>query len=188
MLRTDPGADGNNAMGLVLCHPGAIQAWLLSLCEVSRLQSRSHSSVDAVKPPVRWKSETKKFSMLNVPGVLNFGLKGNEHRLQLEYGFMPGAYSGEGRTDGAGFSSWNWCDQAPSPVELFRRTLKPFTNGSDRKLRFYQRDKNYRPLSAGDQLDRTHCYGSVTGGSSEAGLDLSSRASLSTKAKHDAAS
>jgi hypothetical protein len=147
MLRTDPGADGNNAWD-----------W----CYVTRVQfkrgyfpsvkfpvfNREPTSVDAVSAGPMEVGDEKVF-MLNVPGVLNFGLKGSEHRLQLEYGFMPGAYSGEGRTDGADFIVELVRPGSP-PVELFRRTLKPFTNGGDRG-RFTSEIK-LPALSAGDRL------------------------------------
>ncbi len=60
--------------------------------------------------------------LLHVPGTLTFAMTGKrEHQLHLEFGFMPGAYTGEGHTAGADYVVELLRVNEPQQ-ELFRRT------------------------------------------------------------------
>ena len=69
--------------------------------------------------------------MLHVPGEIGLGLRGGERQLALEFGFLPGAYTGEGRTTGADFTV-EWEHPGAAAREIFRRTLQPAANAADR--------------------------------------------------------
>jgi hypothetical protein len=69
--------------------------------------------------------------VLHAPGMLAFQLHGREHRVQFDYGFMPGAYTAGGNTDGAAFVVELARPNQPKEV-LFRRDLRPVQQEGDR--------------------------------------------------------
>jgi hypothetical protein len=69
--------------------------------------------------------------MLNAPGMLEFALTGREHTLLLDGGLLPGAYTGEGHSDGAEFIvEFKRPDGSIEPV--YRRLLNPLDRPADR--------------------------------------------------------
>ncbi|HET7536354.1 MAG TPA: hypothetical protein VFJ90_07865, partial [Candidatus Didemnitutus sp.] len=70
---------------------------------------------------------------LHAPSALTYQLAGNETRLRFDYGILPGAYTGEGATDGAVFLVE--LHRPNQPVEtLLRRPLEPRRREGDRGL------------------------------------------------------
>ncbi len=113
-------------------------------CYVTRVQlkqgyfHRPASPSSTANPPpsypprrARWSSGDRKVVMVHMPGTVTFTLKGDEKRVRLEFGFLPGAYTGEGRTDG-GDVIVELVKPGQPPRELFRRTLQPLTVPGDR--------------------------------------------------------
>ncbi|MES1194905.1 MAG: hypothetical protein ABUL65_03350, partial [Opitutus sp.] len=73
----------------------------------------------------------KKVFLLHVPGNVRFKLTGAERRLAFDFGFLPGAYTGVGRTPGADYIVE--LARAGQPArEIFRRPLQPLTVAGDR--------------------------------------------------------
>jgi hypothetical protein len=68
--------------------------------------------------------------VLHAPGMLTFKLKGNEQSLRFDYGFMPGAYSNGGNTDGGAFVVELARPNQPKEV-LFRKDLRPVQQAED---------------------------------------------------------
>jgi hypothetical protein len=69
--------------------------------------------------------------MLNAPGTLEFALTGREHTLLFDGGLLPGAYTGEGHSDGAEFIvEYKRPDGSIEPV--YRRLLNPLDRPADR--------------------------------------------------------
>ncbi len=129
VLRTDPGPDGNNAWD-----------W----CYVTRVQLKQGYFPSARFPVFNREPAAtvpadagvvevgeRKAVMVHLPGALTFDLRGGEKRVRLEFGFLPGAYTGEGRTDG-GDIIVELAKPGQPPQELFRRTLQPLTVPGDR--------------------------------------------------------
>lgn len=69
--------------------------------------------------------------MLHVPAQVRFNLTGQEQRLTLDFGFLPGAYTGDGHTAGADYVVEV---QSPGaePREIYRRALRPVKLAPDR--------------------------------------------------------
>jgi hypothetical protein len=72
-----------------------------------------------------------KVLMTHAPTTMQFVLTGNERRWRFDYGFQPGAYTGDNRTDGAVFIvELQRANQ--SPEVLFSRYLNPLFVEADR--------------------------------------------------------
>lgn len=69
--------------------------------------------------------------MLPPPAALTFVLDGSERQLNFTYGFQEGAYTGEGRTDGAIYSVELQRDGA-APRLLFEHRLNPLHDANNR--------------------------------------------------------
>jgi hypothetical protein len=69
--------------------------------------------------------------LLHAPASMNFKLNGGEQRLSFAYGFLPGAYTGTGHTDGAVFRVELQHPGQPVHV-LFERYLNPVPRDGDR--------------------------------------------------------
>lgn len=147
VLRTDPGADGNNAWD-----------W----CYVTRVQlragyfpskrfpvfNREPAAVEPVGAGPLLLGAAQVF-ILHLPGALTFNLDGSEQRLRLEFGFMPGAYTGQGRTDG-GTIIVEVVHAGGAPREIFRRELRPVTVPQERGT--LAADISLAGIAPGDQL------------------------------------
>ncbi len=73
---------------------------------------------------------TDRIFMLNAPGALVFDAPAEARRLELAFGFLPGAHQDGGETDGADFVVEHRRADG-SHVELFRRELRPQTREAD---------------------------------------------------------
>ncbi|MEO7415376.1 MAG: hypothetical protein ABIZ81_18680 [Opitutaceae bacterium] len=76
-------------------------------------------------------SNGEKLLMTHAPTSMRFSLGGTERRLQFDYGFQPGAYTGDGQTDGATFVVELKRGDQTSSV-LFSRQLDPVKSEADR--------------------------------------------------------
>jgi hypothetical protein len=87
--------------------------------------------------------------ILNAPGRLEFELHGNERRLQLEIGILPGAYQRGGNTDGVEFKVTLLPPDGPAQT-LSSHLLQPVTNPADRGDRAFTIE--IPPVAAGARL------------------------------------
>jgi hypothetical protein len=76
--------------------------------------------------------EGRKMLLLHVPGSVDFNLTGREKALTLDFGFLPGAYTNEGRTAGADYVVE--LRHAGQSQQIFRRELRPVSEVADRGL------------------------------------------------------
>ena len=129
VLRADPGPHGDNA-------------WDWSY--VTHVQLKSGLAVrdtPAVfrRPPVALGGNApvpttlgrQPVVLMHVPATIALARRDKDRRVKLEFGFMPGAYTGEGHTAGAGFVVELAGDDG-SVREIFRRTLDPVARPADR--------------------------------------------------------
>jgi hypothetical protein len=70
-------------------------------------------------------------TLLHAPAALTFVLEGSEQRLHFDYGFLPGAYSNGGQTDGAVYRVELRSPDQPDQI-VFERYLQPCGNTEDR--------------------------------------------------------
>jgi hypothetical protein len=129
ILRTDPGEYGDNAWDWSYVTRMQLKRGRFSAQQFP-VFNRVPESIDA-EHTATLELEGKKVFLLHVPGSINFGLTGTEHHLYLEFGFMPGAYTGDGHTDGADYVVELVRPNQPRQ-EIFRHTLRPMTVEGDR--------------------------------------------------------
>jgi hypothetical protein len=143
VLRTDPGPHGDNA-------------WDWSY--VARVQFKARGAQAIFdRPPVALSGHPPALAdragepvvLLHVPGAITLGRRERERQLHLEFGFLPGAYTGEGRTDGADFVV-EYEPAGEPPREIFRRSLQPVAHAGDRGPQAATID--LPPGSPGDRL------------------------------------
>lgn len=77
--------------------------------------------------------------MLNAPGRLTFPLHGTEARVTFGGGYMPGAYTGDGHTDGAEYIV-ELVTPAGTVKPVYRRTLNPRDVANDRGFQNFSID------------------------------------------------
>lgn len=128
-LRTDPGPGGDSAWDWSYVTRVQIKRGYFP-SERFPVFNREPIAVEPADAGPLDVPEGKVF-LLHLPGTMTFELAGKEQRLHLEFGFLPGAYTGEGRTDGADFIV-EWIRPGQPPRELFRRTLRPVDLSADR--------------------------------------------------------
>jgi hypothetical protein len=125
VLRTDPGPHGDNA-------------WDWSY--VTRVQLKRQDPGAAFdRPPVALSGNLPALAevegapvvLLHVPAAITLERRAAERGLHLEFGFLPGAYTGDGRTGGADFVV-EWEAAGQPPREIFRRALRPVAEPADR--------------------------------------------------------
>jgi hypothetical protein len=85
--------------------------------------------------------------MLNAPGQLVFDLNGNQRTLTFSGGFMPGAHTGDGQSDGAGFVVELQPEQGPAQA-VYSRYLDPRANPADTGLQNFRVDLPPHPAGA----------------------------------------
>jgi len=86
---------------------------------------------------------------LHAPASLTYRLTGKERRLQFAYGFLPGAYTAGGGTDGAIYRITLLAPNKPDRV-IFERYLQPLTQSADRGGQFESLD--LPPITPGYRL------------------------------------
>jgi hypothetical protein len=73
----------------------------------------------------------KRLFMVHAPSALTFTLQGHEHSLQIDFGLLPAAYTGEGHNEGVDYVV-EIIRAKQAPEEIFRRTVRPLTVAADR--------------------------------------------------------
>lgn len=171
VLRTDPGADGNNAWDWCYVTRVQLKRGYFASARFPVFNREPASVTPADAGPLDLGQD--KVFLLHIPGTLTFDLHGDERRVRLEFGFMPGAYTGEGRTEGGEFVV-ELARAGTAPQELFRRSLRPLANPPDRKR--ISAEVKLPALAPGDRLlVRTQ---TVPGGSTSFGWTYFSRLSI----------
>jgi hypothetical protein len=136
-LLTGPGPDGDTAWdwgfftGIRLLGQGYIPAQFprFSTVPVSVDADIAGSTSDG----------TRDLFMLNSPGSLTFALKGGERRLRFTAGLLPGAYTGDGHSDGVDLTV-ELRDGHSGNRRLFYHYLNPRDNPVDRGDRSFSVD------------------------------------------------
>ena len=77
-------------------------------------------------------------AIMHAPSVMTFDVPKGAKRVAGRFGFMPGAYSKGGRTNGADFVIY-WSDGAQR-VDIYQQFLDPFNNNNDRGLHEFEAD------------------------------------------------
>jgi hypothetical protein len=100
-LRTDAGPDGDAAWDWALFS----RIRVLSGDYIPEQFPRFHPLPAAVEGDTlgRLTYENRDLFMLNSPGVMTFALHGDERALTFRAGLLPGAYTGDGNSDGVEF-------------------------------------------------------------------------------------
>jgi hypothetical protein len=146
-LRTDPGEGGNNAWDWCYVTRVQLKRGYFSSARFPVFNREPAAVVPADAGPLELGQD--KVFLLHIPGALTFNLRGDEHRVRLEFGFMPGAYTGEGRTEGGDFVIELVRSGQPAR-EVFRRTLRPLGVPADRGRQSVE--VKLPAVMAGDQL------------------------------------
>jgi hypothetical protein len=129
VLRTDPGPFGDNAWDW---------SYVTHVLLQSGLAPRGGTPVFNRVPvalsgnaPVATAIGDRPVTLLHVPAGITFARAAGDRRMQLEFGFMPGAYTGDGHTPGADFVV-ELVGADGAAREIFRRTLDPVARPADR--------------------------------------------------------
>lgn len=122
VLRTDPGEFGDNAWDWAF-----VTKIQLKRGEYSPRQFPGFNRVPAAASmeqsnPVNL--DGSQVLILHAPSYVDYALNGRETSLKFDFGFMPGAYQGEGATDGASYTVELVRPNQPRET-LFRRDLEP---------------------------------------------------------------
>jgi hypothetical protein len=128
VLRTDPGEFGDNAWDWAFVTKIQIKRG-----DYSPRQFPAFNRVPALASMEQtniMETDQGRVLILHAPGSLDFLLQGNESTLSFDFGFMPGAYTGEGSTDGAVYTIELVRPNHPKEI-LFRRHLEPRTRPED---------------------------------------------------------
>ncbi|HEY8993866.1 MAG TPA: hypothetical protein VIM71_04225, partial [Lacunisphaera sp.] len=130
VLRTEAGPDGNSAWDWTYLAGLQYRRSPSYLPEQFPGFSRVPDSVQADGASLTRNGRDSQL-FLHAPASLSYRLGGGERRLQFAYGFLPGAYSNGGGTDGAVFRAVLM--QAGQPDHtIFKRFLQPKTQPEDR--------------------------------------------------------
>ena len=122
VLRTDPGEYGDNAWDWAFVTKIQLKRGDYSprqfpgFNRVPTVANTEHASIVD--------TEDGRILQLHAPGFLDYQLQGGETSLRFDYGFRPGAYTGEGATDGAIYLVELVRPNQPRAT-LFRRHLEP---------------------------------------------------------------
>lgn len=146
-LRTDPGEFGDNAWDWPYVTRIQIKRGPYSETQFPGF-SRVPDTVDADFTSLL-DTDYGRVILLHAPGNLTFNLRGTERRLHLQFGFVPGAYTGEGSTDGAVYLVELARPNQPREV-LFQRHLRPRSEGGDQGLQ--TAEIALPPLGVADRL------------------------------------
>lgn len=92
-------------------------------------------SYEALNPPVEERIENQLVMVMHAPSRMTFEVPPGATMMQGSYGFLPGAYTTNGYTNGATFSV-QWTDGS-EVVVLHERHLAPLSTISDRGLQSF---------------------------------------------------
>jgi hypothetical protein len=130
VLRTDPGPSGDNAWDWVYLaslqlhrHPHFLPQQFPGFNRVPDSAIAGTATILEDGP--------QRLLQLHVPGSLSYIMRGDEHQLNLTYGFRPGAYSNGGQTEGAIYRLELLSQGQPKRI-LFERHLQPVSREEDR--------------------------------------------------------
>ncbi len=123
VLRTDPGEHGDNAWDWTYVTRIQIKRGAYSEKQFPHF-NRLPDTADVTYSMIIDDDDGRKLLILHAPGSVTFRLRGEERSLAFNYGFRPGAYSGGGQTDGAGYTVELLRPNSP-PEILFHRLLRP---------------------------------------------------------------
>jgi len=129
VLRMDPGQDRDNSWDWPYVAKIQLRRGVHSIEQFpgfNRAPTRADTSYASIVD-----HEGRSVLMLHAPGSLTYYLHGSETRLDFDYGFLPGAYNGEGKTDGAVYRVELARLNRPREL-LFQRHLAPLTEAADR--------------------------------------------------------
>ena len=129
VLRTDPGPFGDTAWDWSYVTNMALNAGRFAAEQFPGFNRVPDAAEDEYAAVLELDGE--KALLLHIPGILRFNLTGKEKRVAFNFGFQPGAYTGEGRTAGGDVVLELQRDHQP-PREIFRRALRPLTVPTDR--------------------------------------------------------
>ena len=93
---------------------------------------------DAQNPLSEAVIEGRDVAIMHAPSLMTFDLPKGAKLVTGRFGFMPGAYTKGGRTNGADFVIY-WSNGAER-VNLYQRFLDPFNNNNDRGLHEFEAD------------------------------------------------
>ncbi len=146
MVRTDPGPQGDTAWDWsYIARPQFVHgSYSLDLFPGF---DRAPSVVDAEIFSIT-ETDGGPAVLLHAPGSLIIPLSGDEQRLSLGFGMLPGAYTNDGATDGADFVIHIQSADG-TQTEIFRRALRPRTVSTDRGRQLAEVTFS---ASTGDQL------------------------------------
>jgi hypothetical protein len=91
---------------------------------------------DAHMPVSETDIDGRRVAILHAPSVMTFDMVKDARTVSGQFGFMPGAYTNGGRTNGAEFVVY-WSNGSDR-VELFHRFLDPLNNVGDRGLQAFE--------------------------------------------------
>ena len=95
-------------------------------------------SYDALNPVSEIKIDDRDVAILHAPSLVTFDMVKDAKKVRGKYGFMPGAYSNGGRTNGAEFIVY-WSNGGEHVV-LHNRFLNPVEIATDRGLQSFTAD------------------------------------------------
>lgn len=128
VIRTDPGDYGDNAWDWAYVTKIQLKRGSYSprqfpaFNRLPVLANTEHASL--------LDTDTGRVLLLHAPGSLDFKLNPTDTSVRFDYGFMPGAYTGEGATDGAVYTVELIRPNQPNTV-LLRRHLEPRSRAED---------------------------------------------------------
>jgi hypothetical protein len=146
-LRADPGPTGNNAWDWSYFTQFEVKRGPFLLSQFPGF-SRAPLSIDGNDAGLLEAAEGPVF-MLNAPGQLEFSLESGDRTLTFSGGFMPGAYTGEGHSDGAAFIA-ELVGLDGTKQLIISRMLNPKDASTDRGIQRFKAD--LPPRAAGSVL------------------------------------
>ena len=95
-------------------------------------------SYDALNPFSEVMIDGREVAIMHAPSLITFDMVKDAKKVRGKYGFMPGAYSNGGRTNGAEFVVY-WSNGGEHVV-LYNHFLNPLENFNDRGLQSFEAD------------------------------------------------
>ncbi len=129
VLRTDPGPHGDNASDWSYVTHVRLKSGL-AVRDTPAVFRRVPVAL-AGSAPVSTTIGTEPVVVLHIPATIALPHRDKDRRVKLEFGFMPGAYTGDGHTAGGSFVL-EFARDDGTITEIFRRTLDPVARPADR--------------------------------------------------------